>query len=270
MTPRVYVQVWCEVDPTLNLRVDRQTGVPVADNGDQLLRISPLGRSGITAALAISDAEVTAFALGEGYDDALRHALAAGASRAVQVVAASVSEWLCAQKPDLVIADQIAGGIAARLGWSHLAGLDQLRVENGQLRAIRQLGRGDCEVVTAKLPAIVRLQTETPRLRYVSAARITLAANRPIERWEFAGSTASGTHAELGPLQVARPRTRLGAGPATAAPASGMDRLKALMGIGRGASAPASRPSESAQKTPDEMAQEFVRYLAHNHLLNES
>jgi electron transfer flavoprotein alpha/beta subunit len=265
---RIFVQVWCEVDPTLNLRVDRQTGVPVADNGDQLIRVSPLGRAGITAALAISDAEVTAFALGEGHDDALRHALAAGASHAVQVGAASVSEWLRERQPGLVIADRIAGGIAARLGWSHLAGLDQLRVENGQLRAIRQLGRGDCEVVTAKLPALVRLQTETPRSRYVSAARITLAANKPIERWEFAGSTASGTRAELGPLQVARPRTKLGAIPPSTAPASGLDRLSALMGMGRTATVAVSKSPEPTQKTPDEMAEEFIRYLAHHGLLN--
>jgi electron transfer flavoprotein alpha/beta subunit len=267
---RIFVQVWCEVDPTLNLRVDRQTGLPIADNGDQLIRVSPLGRSGITAALEIPGAELVAFALGDGHDAALRHALAAGASQAVQLDAAgSVSEWLRVQKPDLVIADRIAGGIAAQLRWSHLAGLDQLRVENGQLHAIRQLGRGDCEVVTARLPAIVRLQTETPRLRYVSAARIALAASKPIERLEPFASTATDAQPELGPLQLARPRTKLGMTP-TAAPASGMDRISALMGIGRGATTSSVKTPEPTQKNPEQLADEFVRYLAHHHLLDDS
>src|ERR1051325_11071257 len=90
MNPRIYVQVWCELDPTLNVRVDRQNGSPLAESGDVLMRISPLGRSGVTAALSIAEAEVGAFALGDQHGGALRHALAAGASRAVQLnVAAS-------------------------------------------------------------------------------------------------------------------------------------------------------------------------------------
>src|SRR2546425_11937187 len=111
MSTRIFVQVWCEVDPTLNARVDRQTGTPIADNGDQLLRISPLGRSGITAALEIPGVEVVAFALGEGHEDALHHALAAGANQAIQVKTANedpLADWLREQKPDLVIADRVA------------------------------------------------------------------------------------------------------------------------------------------------------------------
>lgn len=265
---RIFVQVWCEVDPTLNLRVDRQTGSPVADNGDQLMRISPLGRAGVTAALAIPGSEVTAFALGEGNEEALRHALAAGASHAVQVAAASVSEWLREQKPDLVIADRIAGSLAARLGWAHLAGLDQLQIGNGQLRAIRHLGRGDCEQVTARLPAVVRLQPDAVRALYVSRARISSVSNRPIERVNLSASAPIASDAEFGPLQLARPRTRLGAAPAVA-PAKAMDRLNALMGIGGGAKVASPKTPEPTAKTPEQMAEEFVRYLAHHNLLDD-
>src|SRR5262245_54131557 len=131
---RIWAQVWCEVDPTLNVRIDRSTGQPMPDPGDRLWRVSRLGRSGVAAALALGPAEVTAFALGPGHTDALRHALAAGASRSLEVLADGgdtmspvvVAEWLRQERPALVIADRWVGWVAGRLGWAHLAGLEEL------------------------------------------------------------------------------------------------------------------------------------------------
>ncbi len=278
MALRIFVQVWCEVDPTLNVRVDRQSGAPIVEVGDVLTRVSPLGRLGVATGLAIDGAEVVAFCLGDGHEPALRHALAAGASRVVQVnlppgdlnteSIAPLSEWLSGEKTDLVIADRMAGRLAARLGWAHLAGLDQLQISGGQLRAIRHLGRGDCESVTAKLPAAIRLQTESPRSRYIAQSRLTHAVSRTIEQVSLNVSATSRKDAALGPLQLSRPRTKLGAAP-VAAPASGLDRLSALMGVGRVATAPAPVAAEPASKTPDQLADEFVRYLAHHNLLND-
>jgi len=290
MNLRIYVQVWCEVDPTLNLRVDRQTGVPMVEGGDQLMRVSPLGRFGITAALEIAGAQVTcpesvevvAYALGVGHEDALRHALAAGASRAVRLNLADaadnspftdygigpLTDWLAGQKPDLVIADRIAGRVAARLGWAHLAGLDQLRIKDEKLHAIRHLGKGDSESVTAILPAVVRLQTESPRLRYVSQSKIARVSRSRIEESVLRTSSASRKDAEIGPLQISRPRTRLGMATTAAAPVKAMDRLNALMGLKQGTTVSAPKASEPATKTPGQMAEEFVRYLRHHNLFN--
>jgi hypothetical protein len=103
----------------------------------------------------------------------------------------------------------------------------------------------------------------------MSRARIAQAESRPIERVQLTENILSDKSAELGPLQLARPRTKLGATPATAAPASGLDRLSALMGISKGSVSPASKSSEPALKTPEQMAEEFVRYLAHHDLLND-
>lgn len=304
MALRIFVQVWCEVDPTLNVRVDRQSGAPIVESGDVLMRVSPLGRFGVVTALELAGssqgseaqnlgktepppfgcyggerfAEVVAFSLGDGHEPALHHALAAGAKRAVQInlpkgdpnsdCLACLAEWLREQKPDLVIADRIAGRLAARLGWAHLAGLDQLQIGGSQLRAIRHLGRGDCESVTAKLPAVVRLQTANPRTRYVAQARLAHAASRTIEQASLNVSATSRKDAELGPLQLSRPRTKLGSAP-VAAPISGLDRLSALMGFGKVASTLTPSVSEPVNKTPDQMAEEFVRYLAHHNLLND-
>ena len=299
MNPRVYVQVWCEVDPTLNLRVDRQTGIPMVEGGDQLMRVSHLGRFGITAALEIPDAEVIAYALGDGHEDALRHALAAGASRAVRLNLSDaansslltahgigpLADWLAGQKPDLVIADRTAGRVAGRLGWAHLAGLDQLKISfpsdphhlplgKGErkrgclLHAIRHLGKGDSESVTAILPAMVRLQTESPRLRYVSKARIARVSGPGFEESVLRTSSASRKDAEIGPLQISRPRTRLGAAPSAAAPVKAMDRLNALLGLSQAGTVAAPKAAEQTTKTPGQMAEEFVRYLRHHNLFN--
>jgi electron transfer flavoprotein alpha/beta subunit len=266
----VFVQVWCEVDPTLNVRVDRQTGLPAPEEGDQLRRVSPLGRAGVASALALGDAAVTAFALGGGHVEALHHALAAGAGRAVELLspaggpvsAAALARWLLPQGPDLVIADRLAGLVAARLGWAHLAGLDNLRIVGDVLRAVRLLDRGDREVVTARLPAAVRLQTESVRAPYVAWSRLQSATGRPLERQTLPEGAPDD---QAAPLQVARARTRLGQTPApSAAPASA--RLQALLGGGRQTPAPA-RPAQDTAATPEQMAEEFVRYLLHHHLL---
>src|SRR5262245_65929044 len=84
MTLHVFAQVWCEIDPTLPVHIDRQTGQPAADPGDRLWRISPLGKATVAAALGLGGV-VTAFALGDGHEDELRCDLAAGGSRAVEL-----------------------------------------------------------------------------------------------------------------------------------------------------------------------------------------
>lgn len=271
MSPRVVVQVWCEVDPTLNVRVDRQSAQPLVDPGDRLLRVSPLGRSAVAAALKIREGVVTAFALGSGHTEALRHALAAGVGQAVElrtsgenadaIPVAALAEWLRRQAADLVIVDRLAGRLAARLGWSHLAGLDELRIREGKLWAVRRLGRGDREEVTAQLSAVVRLHEESPQAPYVARARIQAASGRTIEQEILVGPDSP--RIEPGPLQPARARTRLG----KAAPASGSasDRLQALMGGGSKAMASVKRAEKNTE--PDRLAEEFLRYLLHHDLL---
>ncbi len=275
MSLRVFVQVWCEIDPTLNVRVDRQTGSAVADVGDRLWRVSMQGRAGVAAAVRLGVASITAFALGDGQTEALRHALAGGATRAVGLQTeggdaavlsvAHIAEWLRGQQADLVIADRLAGLVAARLGWAHLAGLDGLEIHAGLLRAVRHLGRGDREEVSARLPAAVRLQGESPRVPYVSRARLQAVAEKNIERQTLSGqATAPG---DVGPLHLARARTRLGQAP-VAASTSASDRLQAL--LGGQSPAGASKVAQDGAQTPDQLAEELVRYLLHHDLLPPS
>jgi electron transfer flavoprotein alpha/beta subunit len=272
VTLRVFVQVWCEIDPTLNVRVDRATGQPLPEDGDELHRVSPLGRAGVGAAVALPGARVTAFAVGPGHRDALRHALAAGAAQAIELLAEgadptavalpALADWLCG-RADLVLADRAAGLLAARLGWSHLAGLDELRVRDGVLHAVRLLGRGDRELVTARLPAAVRLHADALRPAYIARARLAAVSEAVIE--SVALGSATPDPIAVGPLEPARPRVRQGQ--AVPRSGSGSSRLQALLrpGGARGPqSAAAARP---APQTPEQMAEEFVRYLKHHDLL---
>jgi electron transfer flavoprotein alpha/beta subunit len=276
MSFRILVQVWCEIDPTLNVRLDRQTGQPLVDPGDRLWRVSPLGRAAVAAAVPLGAATVTAFALGSGHTEALRHALVAGATDAVELSAegaddaalsvAVLAEWLRQQHADLVIADRLAGLVAARLSWAHLAGLAELRVHEGVLRAVRFLGRGDREVVTARLPAAVRLRGESLRVPYVSQSRLRAAAERRIQQQRLPGPELSSS--PPGPLQMARARTRLGQA-SVAAPTSASGRLQALMGGGKVPPVAAPRADRSSA-TPDQLAEEFIRYLLHHDLLPQA
>ncbi|MBM4071961.1 MAG: hypothetical protein FJ271_24000 [Planctomycetes bacterium] len=258
---RILVQVWCEIDPTLNVRIDRQTTLPAVDAWDQLLRVSPLGRAGVAAGKRLG--EVTAFALGAGHDAALRHALAGGATRAVELDrgdARALAGWVQAQAADLVIADRLAGNVAAQLGWSHLAGLDDLHMVGGVLKAVRCLERGDREIVSARLPAAIRLQADDVRPPYVARARLQAVAGCDIEQVSISGAVESTTPA---PLQLLRPRTKQGAQPRAAT--SAHSRLQALMS--GAASVPSARTADEPSRTVEEMAEEFVRYLLHHDLL---
>ena len=287
----VFVQVWTEIDPTLHVRIDRDTGEPMAEKGDVLRRVRPLGRAGVAAALAMGSVRVTAFSVGRGHADALQHALAAGVSEAIELDISSgngqsagssrepaasnhasfarcdaVARWLAENDADLVIMDRFAGLVAGRLDWAHLAGLDDMALRDGQLHATRYVGRGEREIVTAKLPAVVRMQTESVRPPYVSRARIRAVSRDAILCQRLALDAAQASY-NVGPLQPARPRTRQGRQTQPSS-AQGLDRLAALMSSPTTGQPSTLDPQASApgDKSPEEMADEFVRYLIHHEL----
>jgi electron transfer flavoprotein alpha/beta subunit len=257
---RIFVQVGCEIDPDLNVRIDRMTGGAQAEPGDTLLRVGPAGRAAVDLALAIPGAVVTAYAVGEGHREALRHALAAGVEQAVEVVG-DVTDWFRAQEVDLVIADTSAGRIAARNHWAHLAGLTSVEIREGRLYGIRALGKGDREEVEARLPAAIRI-ADTVALSYIARARLNAVDDARIEV-AVLGDTSAG----IGTLQIARPRTRAqGASAAPSQPAKASDRLAALMG---GMASKKTAPVEKKEASVEDLAEELVRYLAHHDLLEE-
>jgi electron transfer flavoprotein alpha/beta subunit len=275
---RIFVEVACELDPELTLRVDRATGEALADDGDLAVRVCPAGCAAIDLALELGvhhrQTAVFAFSLGEGHREALVDALARGAHAAIEVIGgapeavppAALAEWLAQRGADLVIMGRLAGPVAACRGWAHLAGLDRLALCDQGLRAERCLGRGDREQVEAGLPAAVRIESPV-RPRYLARARLAAARRRPIDDAELPDLARGAAAIERGGLAPARARTRLGtAPPVPARPARGSERLQALLGLGVTRPASVTSAAEEQPSTPEAMAESFVRYLAHHHL----
>jgi len=263
---KVFVQMWCELDPVLSPRVDRQKDALVAEKGDTLFRVSPIARRAVADA-ALFAQEIVAFCLGDEHRTSLRHALAGGAHEAIvlQCSEECISEfahWLTDESMDILIGDRMVGLVAAQAGWAHLAGVEKLSIGCRGLNAIRNLERGNREQVTATLPAALRLHGGL-RAPYISKARLAAVSEDRIRTQVLAGSFQPLI--ETGPLQPTRPRTKLGSNTAPARPISGKSRLDALMGMS--GAVRAVKP-EKRVKSTEELAEEFVRYLAHHRLLD--
>jgi electron transfer flavoprotein alpha/beta subunit len=276
----IFVQVCCEIDPTINVRIDRATGDAFAEPGDRLMRVGLSGRLNVAAAVSLGSVEVTAFAIDPGHSEALKHALAAGAGRAIALrqadntstatptTIAALADWLSEQQPDLVIGGRFLGGIASRLGWAHLAGVGNLRLDRGTLHGIRHLERGNREEVKATLPAAVRLHIGAARPPYISRARINAVSTSEIFQ-ESLAAEAGDVLTEIGPIHQKRERTR-GAQTKRSTSSRGMDRLSSLM---KGSVQPAKVAEKLSNDEPrksEDLANEFVRYLRHYDLLPES
>jgi electron transfer flavoprotein alpha/beta subunit len=270
---RVLVEVGCELDPTLNVRV--QGGQVFCEAGDKLSRVKPLGRRGIDLATGIAAAEIISFALGPANEEALLHSLAAGARRAVQLMGEGLEErqgrtalaaWLLAQKPQLVIGERAVAVAAATLGWAFLSGVERLDWRGEKLQVVRSLGRGDRERLETTLPAVVCLGEGRPR--YLARARL-LEADREnrIETETLINSPEAKT-LEKGDLQPARLRTRVAE---KTVPVSGgaQKRLQALMKgeSARESNKPRSPAAEVEPPTLEAQAETFLRYLAHHGFL---
>lgn len=277
---KIFVQVGCEMDPMINVRVDRESGAAHPEPGDRLMRVGLSGRLNVAVAVSLDATEVTAFAIGPGHSEALQHALAAGAGRAIALRQAdstnaaapttipALADWLSEQQPDLVIGGRIVGGIAGRLGWAHLAGVGDLQLDRGRLHGIRHLERGNREEVHATLPAAVRLHIGVVRPPYISRSRIQSVSTSEIIQGSLSDDTGD-VLMEIGPMHQKRERTR-GAQTKHTTSSRGMDRLNSLM---KGQEQPgrvAEKPSNIEPRKPEDLANEFVRYLRHYDLLPES
>jgi electron transfer flavoprotein beta subunit len=235
-------------------------------------------------ALRVADAweaDLLAVTVGPaGADAVLRAALAAGAHRAVRIVAPMVldaASVAAALAPVLVGADLVLCGDQGAIGGSgavpallahHRTAAPALGVvelelgARGELRATRRLDGGRRERLAVAVPAVVSLEGATARLRRGSL-RATLAADRApimVRPFDAAAGDAGGTPvsrstvSRRGPL---RPRARELAAPAGA---EALDRVRLLIGAGDAASAPSRQapvvlePADAADRILDALA----------------
>jgi len=140
--------------------------------------------------------EVTAVAVDTGDVDGLLYtALAKGADRAVKLTgsfdrrtpsrvrAAAFAEFLRQQAHDLILTGvqavddldgQIAGLVAAALGWSHAAAVREVQHDlgTGKVRFLQEYGGGRMARMAAALPTVLGIQAARQAPRYVPVARV--------------------------------------------------------------------------------------------------
>lgn len=277
MKTKIFVQVWTELDPSLNIKLNSNSH-PEAIPGDQLWRLSPLGRHGLELAKKIDNAEVFCFAVGSQHDAALIHALAAGAHKAFRVqsdpaldskaIVAEISQWLKKSRADLIIGDRLAGAIAQHSGFSHLAGLEDLEIKDASLVAKRVLSSSHKQKVSGSLPAAVRLNEHKLQIPYINHDRISQISLNSIENVTLKSPAVQST-ATWGPYKFSRARTKIGKKLDSSKKLSGLGRFQALLGSSiKKPPTPSQEPKAADTKTPQSMAEEFVRYLVHNDLVN--
>jgi electron transfer flavoprotein beta subunit len=143
-----------------------------------------------------SQVEVTAVALDTGDVDGLLYtALAKGANRAVKLAgpfdrrtpsrvrAAAFAEFLRQQPHDLILTGvqavddvdgQIAGLVAAAMGWPHAAAVREVHYDaaTGKVRFLQEYGGGRMAHMAAALPTVLGIQAARQAPRYVPVARV--------------------------------------------------------------------------------------------------
>ncbi len=151
-----------------------------------------------------SGGEVVAVSLGpDRVQDALRKALALGASRAVHLqdpafsggdagaTARALAAAIQREEFDLVLtgaqSDDHGYGstgsiVAGILGWPHAWLVMGLEVEDGSARVTREMESGMNEIFRVKLPAVIEVQAGLNSPRYASRKGIMKAKRKPIDR----------------------------------------------------------------------------------------
>ena len=216
-----------------------------ADADDRFGGISPADASALELALRLGGARnepVIAMTLGpSAADDALRAALAAGATRAVRVdaaadldssdVAAALaaiamgSSFVCCGDMSL---DRGSGSVpaflAALLDARQALGLIEVTVEGADLVGVRRLDGGRRERLRVVGPAVVSVEGATAPLRRAPLSSTLAARTAPIEL--VAGPTL---HARPVTIRPYRPRARVLAAPSGE---TALDRVQALLDSG--------------------------------------
>jgi electron transfer flavoprotein beta subunit len=210
-------------------------------------------------ALALKDihqGEVTVITLGsEQAVVMLRDALAKGADHAIHIVdseafareplqtARALANVIGAAEYDLILtglqsADfghgQTGVMIAALLDLPHVSMVVEATLEQGRLRARRELEAGATQWWEVQLPCLLTVQSGINRPRYAGIKGIMAAKKRPIRTVLFADTQAAPLHASLSCEAMAMPATRdnmtLLSGPAVEVATQLAERLRAVLG----------------------------------------
>ncbi len=167
--------------------------------------INPHDESAIEVAVMLCEnvqGTVTLLSLGpHRVESALRQGLAMGADRAVHlccnempddssIVAEALATQIQSHDFDLVLTGELAidgagAQVPQRLGvlldWPCITGVEELKIESGQLTAKHPIDQGD-EIHTCQLPAVIGINRRIKEPRYPSFKGIMKAKRKPVEK----------------------------------------------------------------------------------------
>jgi electron transfer flavoprotein beta subunit len=194
------------------------------------MTMNPFDENGLEEALRLREAgtveEIIVVSVGGGKtEETLRHGLAMGADRAIQVVTDEALEPLAIAKvlkaivdqegPGLVLAgkqaidddsNQTAQMLSALLGWSQSTFISELKIEGDSATTIREVDAG-LETITVNMPAVISVDLRLNEPRYVKLPDVMKAKRKPMDKIEL-DSMGLDTANRLTTLEVEAPETR--------------------------------------------------------------
>ena len=225
---KVLVCVKRVLDPQVKARVKADgSGVDLAN---AKMTMNPFDENALEEALRLREAgtveEIIVVSVGGGKtEETLRHGLAMGADRAIQVVTEEALEPLAIAKilkaivdqegPGLVPAgkqaidddsNQTAQMLSALLGWSQSTFISELKIEGDSATTIREVDAG-LETITVNMPAVISVDLRLNEPRYVKLPDVMKAKRKPMDKIEL-DSMGLDTANRLTTLEVEAPEAR--------------------------------------------------------------
>jgi electron transfer flavoprotein beta subunit len=225
---KVLVCVKRVLDPQVKARVKADgSGVDLAN---AKMTMNPFDENGLEEALRLREAgiceEIIVVSVGGGKtEETLRHGLAMGADRAIQVVTDEALEPLAIAKvlkaivdqegPGLVLAgkqaidddsNQTAQMLSALLGWSQSTFISELKIEGDSATTIREVDAG-LETISVNMPAVISVDLRLNEPRYVKLPDVMKAKRKPMDKIEL-DSMGLDTANRLTTLEVEAPEAR--------------------------------------------------------------
>lgn len=225
---KIVVCVKRVLDPQVKARV--KTDGSGIDLANAKMTMNPFDENALEEALRLREAgiakEIVAVSVGAGKtEETLRHALAMGADRAINIVNETTLEPLAIAKilkeivgreqPGLVLAgkqaidddcNQTAQMLAALLGWGQSTFVSKLDIEADTAITTREVDAG-LETISIKMPAVISVDLRLNEPRYVKLPDVMKAKRKPMEKIEL-NSLGLDTANRITTLQVEEPTGR--------------------------------------------------------------
>ena len=203
---KILVCVKRVLDPQVKARVKADgSGIDLAN---VKMTMNPFDENALEEALRLREAgiaeEIIVVSIGAGKtEETLRHGLAMGADRAINVVTEATLEPLAIakvlkviveqQQPGLVLAgkqaidddaNQTAQMLSALLGWAQSTFVSELKIEGDTATTTREVDAG-LETIKVRLPAVISVDLRLNEPRYIKLPDVMKAKRKPMEKIEL-------------------------------------------------------------------------------------